>query len=181
MSTPPERMRITMGLPTLFPRGRETELSWYRKLDEGPWDGLATYDRLLYPHSWSVIPQLAAAAAVTERVRLWTDIVTVPVRNPVLFAKDLATIEVLSGGRVTLGVGIGAWDDDYLAVGAPLEKRRQRMARRWRRCAASGLRNLPWRATIRWGPRRPSPAASRSSPEWSDPKRWPGWRNGLPG
>lgn len=127
MSTPPERMRITMGLPTLFPRGRETELAWYRKIDEGPWDGLATYDRLLYPHSWSVIPQLAAAAAVTERVRLWTDIVTVPVRNPVLFAKDLATIDVLSGGRVTLGVGIGAWDDDYLAVGAPLEKKRQRM------------------------------------------------------
>lgn len=120
-------MQITMGLPTLFPRDRTTELAWYRKIDEGPWDGLATYDRLLYPHSWSVVPQLAAAAATTERVRLWTDILTVPVRNAVLLAKDLATIDVLSGGRLTLGIGIGAWEEDYLAVGAELDRKRQRM------------------------------------------------------
>ncbi|WP_082929239.1 LLM class flavin-dependent oxidoreductase [Mycobacterium sp. 852013-51886_SCH5428379] len=120
-------MRISMGLPTLFPHGRQTELSWYRKIDEGPWDGLVTYERLVYPDSWSVVPQLAAAAAVTERVRLWTDVVALPMRNPVLFAKDLATIDVLSDGRLTLGVGIGAWDEDYLAVGSPLERKRQRM------------------------------------------------------
>ncbi|OHT91140.1 LLM class flavin-dependent oxidoreductase [Mycobacterium syngnathidarum] len=120
-------MHITMGLPTLFPHGRETELLWYRKIDDGPWDGLATYERLLYPDSWSVVPQLAAAAAMTERVRLWTDVVALPMRNPVLFAKDLATIDVLSGGRLTLGVGIGAWDEDYLAVGAALDRKRQRM------------------------------------------------------
>jgi len=120
-------MHITMGLPTLFPHGRETELAWYRKIDEGPWDGLATYERLVYPDSWSVVPQLAAAAAMTERVRLWTDVVALPMRNPVLFAKDLATIDILANGRLTLGVGIGAWDEDYLAVGAALDRRRQRM------------------------------------------------------
>ncbi|OBB75873.1 hypothetical protein A5759_06395 [Mycobacterium sp. 852014-52144_SCH5372336] len=120
-------MKISMGLPTLFPHGRETELAWYRKIDEGPWYGLVTYERLVYPHSWSVVPQLAAAAAVTERVRLWTDVVALPLRNPVLFAKDLATVDVLSDGRLTLGVGIGAWDEDYLAVDSPLERKRQRM------------------------------------------------------
>ncbi|WP_333890492.1 LLM class flavin-dependent oxidoreductase [Mycolicibacterium gadium] len=120
-------MHITMGLPTLFPHGRETELAWYRKIDEGPWDGLATYERLVYPDSWSVVPQLAAAAAMTERVRLWTDVVALPMHNPILFAKDLATIDVLSGGRLTLGVGIGAWDEDYIAVGAALDRKRQRM------------------------------------------------------
>jgi alkanesulfonate monooxygenase SsuD/methylene tetrahydromethanopterin reductase-like flavin-dependent oxidoreductase (luciferase family) len=120
-------MHISMGLPSLFPHGRETELAWYRKIDDGPWDGLATYERLLYPDSWSVVPQLAAAAAMTERVRLWTDVVALPMRNPVLFAKDLATVDVLSGGRLTLGVGIGAWDEDYLAVGSALDRRRQRM------------------------------------------------------
>ena len=117
-------MHITTGLPTLFPHGRETELAWYRKIDEGPWDGLATYERLVYPDSWSVVPQLAAAAAMTERVRLWTDVVALPMRNPVLFAKDLATIDILANGRLTLGVGIGAWDEDYLAVGAALDRRR---------------------------------------------------------
>lgn len=120
-------MKISMGLPTLFPHDRETELTWYRKIDEGPWDGLVTYERILYPDSWAVVPQLAAAAAMTERVRLWTDIVTLPMRNPVQFAKDVATIDVLSGGRLTLGVGIGAWDEDYIAVGSTLERKRQRM------------------------------------------------------
>lgn len=121
------RMKISMGLPTLFPHDRETELSWYRKIDEGPWDGLVTYERVLYPDSWSVVPQLAAAAAMTERVRLWTDVITLPMRDPVLFAKDLATIDVLSGGRLMLGVGIGAWDEDYIAVGSTLDRKRQRM------------------------------------------------------
>ncbi|MED5811012.1 LLM class flavin-dependent oxidoreductase [Mycolicibacterium sp. 050232] len=116
-----------MGLPTHFSHGRETELAWYRKIDEGPWDSLATWDRVLSPVSWSVVPQLAAAAVMTERVRLWTDVVALPMRDPVLFAKDLATIDVLSCGRLTLGVGIGAWDEDYVAVGSPLQKKRQRM------------------------------------------------------
>ena len=120
-------MHITMGLPTLFPHGRDTELAWYRKIDEGPWDGLATYERVVYPDSWSVVPQLAAAAAMTERVRLWTDVVALPMRNPVMFAKDLATIDILSNGRLTLGVGIGAWDEDYLALGSALDRKRQRM------------------------------------------------------
>lgn len=130
-------MHISMGLPTLFPHRRETELAWYRKIDEGPWDGLVTYERVLYPDSWSVVPQLAAAAAVTERVRLWTDVVALPMRNPVLFAKDLATIDVLSGGRLTLGVGIGAWDEDYVAVGSAVDRKRQRMDK-----AVAAMRNV---------------------------------------
>jgi alkanesulfonate monooxygenase SsuD/methylene tetrahydromethanopterin reductase-like flavin-dependent oxidoreductase (luciferase family) len=120
-------MHITMGLPTFVPHGREAELTWYRKIDEGPWHGLATWDRLLYPCGWSVVPQLAAAAAMTERVRLWTDVIALPWREPISFAKDLATIDVLSGGRLTLGVGIGAWDEDYIAAGSDLDRKRQRM------------------------------------------------------
>nr|ABP45706.1 Coenzyme F420-dependent N5 N10-methylene tetrahydromethanopterin reductase and related flavin-dependent oxidoreductases-like protein [Mycolicibacterium gilvum PYR-GCK] len=64
---------------------------------------------------------------MTERVRPWTDVVTLPMRNPVMFAKDMATIDVLSGGRLTLGVGIGAWDEDYVAAGSPTDRKRQRM------------------------------------------------------
>jgi alkanesulfonate monooxygenase SsuD/methylene tetrahydromethanopterin reductase-like flavin-dependent oxidoreductase (luciferase family) len=120
-------MNIAMGLPTFLTHGRDVELSWYRKIDEGPWDGLATWDRLLYPCGWSVVAQLAAAAASTERVRLWTDVVALPTRDPVLFAKDLATIDVLSNGRLTLGVGIGAWDEDYVVLGQDTARKRQRM------------------------------------------------------
>lgn len=120
-------MHLTMGLPTFVPHGREEQLAWYRRIDEGPWDGLATSEHLLHPWSWAVVPELAAAAAMTERVRLWTDVVALPTRNAVTFAKDVATIDVLSGGRVTLGVGIGGWDEDYLAVGADVRGKRLQM------------------------------------------------------
>jgi alkanesulfonate monooxygenase SsuD/methylene tetrahydromethanopterin reductase-like flavin-dependent oxidoreductase (luciferase family) len=119
-------MDVAIGLPTQLAHGREQELSWYRKIDEGPWSALATFDRFVFP-GWALMVQLSAAAAMTERVRLWTDIATLPARNPVLFAKELATVDVLSNGRLTVAVGIGAHDDDYLAVGADLAERRQRM------------------------------------------------------
>jgi alkanesulfonate monooxygenase SsuD/methylene tetrahydromethanopterin reductase-like flavin-dependent oxidoreductase (luciferase family) len=120
-------MNISMGLPSFLAHGRDEELSWYRKIDEGPWHGLATSDLIANPHSWALSVQLAAAAAMTERVRLWTAITALPMRNAVLFAKELATVDILSGGRLTLGVGIGSQDEDYLAVGSDLAQRRQRM------------------------------------------------------
>ena len=115
-----------MGLPSFIPHGRKEELLWYRKIDEGPWDGLAICDRLVYG-SWALTVQLAAAAAVTERVKLWTAIATLPTRNAVLFAKEMATVDQLSAGRLTLGVGIGGQHEDYAATGAETSFRRRQM------------------------------------------------------
>jgi alkanesulfonate monooxygenase SsuD/methylene tetrahydromethanopterin reductase-like flavin-dependent oxidoreductase (luciferase family) len=115
-------MDISMGLPTLLPHGRDDEVAWYRGIDEGPWRSLSTADRLTFP-SWALTVQLAAAAAVTERVRLRTDVAVLPLRNAVAFAKELATIDVLSGGRVTIGVGIGGYAEDFRAVGSARSQR----------------------------------------------------------
>jgi alkanesulfonate monooxygenase SsuD/methylene tetrahydromethanopterin reductase-like flavin-dependent oxidoreductase (luciferase family) len=120
-------MHINMGLPTFIPHGRKVELEWHRRIDEGPWDGLAISDTLIHEHGWALPIQLAAAAATTERVRLWTVIAVLPLRNAVLFAKEMATIDVLSGGRLTLGVGIGGRAEDYRLAGVESSNRWQRL------------------------------------------------------
>jgi alkanesulfonate monooxygenase SsuD/methylene tetrahydromethanopterin reductase-like flavin-dependent oxidoreductase (luciferase family) len=69
---------------------------------------------------------LAAAAAVTERIRLATDILIAPLRaNSALLAKQAATIDNLSGGRLTLGLAVGGREDDYSASGVDFHQRGQ--------------------------------------------------------
>jgi probable F420-dependent oxidoreductase len=66
---------------------------------------------------------LAFVAACTETVRLATGVVVVPLHPPVVLAKRVATLDALSGGRVTLGVGLGWQIEEYRAVGVPYEER----------------------------------------------------------
>lgn len=80
---------------------------------------------------------LAAAAARTERIRLGTGIALVAQHDPITLAKELATLDLLSGGRATLGIGIGWLKDEFDALGIPFE---DRAARTEEACAA--LRTL---------------------------------------
>jgi alkanesulfonate monooxygenase SsuD/methylene tetrahydromethanopterin reductase-like flavin-dependent oxidoreductase (luciferase family) len=66
---------------------------------------------------------LAAVAGVTQRIRLITTVLLAPLRNPALLAKQAASLDALSGGRLTLGLGIGSREDDYLAASVPFKKR----------------------------------------------------------
>jgi alkanesulfonate monooxygenase SsuD/methylene tetrahydromethanopterin reductase-like flavin-dependent oxidoreductase (luciferase family) len=119
-------MDVAMTLPTMLPHGRDEVLAWCRGVDEGPWSSLAVPERVTYTsHSWTV--QLAAAAALTERVRLWTTVVVLPAHPAVQVAKDLASVDRLSNGRLTVGVGVGGREHDYRAVGASFARRWQRM------------------------------------------------------
>ena len=115
-----------MTLPTMLPHGRAELLAWCASVDAGPWASLAVPERVTYT-SHALVPQLAAAAALTERVRLWTTIVILPAHSPVQVAKDMASVDQLSGGRLTVGVGVGGREADYQALGAPFTKRWQRM------------------------------------------------------
>jgi probable F420-dependent oxidoreductase len=69
---------------------------------------------------------LTYAAAVTSRIRLATGICLVPERNPVFLAKEVATLDRLSGGRVALGIGIGWSAEEFSAAGVPFEHRAKR-------------------------------------------------------
>lgn len=119
-------MDIAMTLPTMLPHGRDEVLRWCRGIDEGPWSSLAVPERITYT-SHSMTVQLAAAAALTERVRLWSTIVILPSHSAVRMAKDLASVDRLSAGRLTVGVGVGGREQDYRAVGASFARRWQRM------------------------------------------------------
>ena len=115
-----------MTLPTMLPHSRAQTLAWCREVDAGPWYGLAVPERVTYTsHDWTV--ELGAAAALTERVRLYTTIVILPAHDEVAVAKQLASIDVLSGGRLTVGVGVGGREHDYRAIGGPFGRRWQRM------------------------------------------------------
>jgi probable F420-dependent oxidoreductase len=72
------------------------------------------------------IVTLALMAAETERVRLATGIVILPQRNPVVLAKQVASLDVLSGGRLVLGIGVGYLEPEMRAVGVPMEGRGSR-------------------------------------------------------
>ena len=71
---------------------------------------------------------LTFAAAVTSRITVGTGVLLLPEHNPVLAAKQAATLDVLSGGRLTLGVGIGWSAEEFAALGVPFAQRGQRTA-----------------------------------------------------
>jgi len=117
-------MQIGLNIPVMVPGlDRATILEWARRIDRGPFSSLCAGERINFPNP-EILVTLAAAAAVTERVRIFPTVVVVPLHPPVLLAKRIATLDVLSAGRVVLGVGVGARRDDYVAAGAVFDNRK---------------------------------------------------------
>ena len=109
-------MKIGIGLPNVVPgTPGDVLVRWAQRAEERGFSSLATIDRIAYPSYESLIA-LAAAAAVTERVGLYTNVLLGPTRNPILLAKEAASVDQLAGGRLTLGLGVGAREDDFEAV-----------------------------------------------------------------
>jgi alkanesulfonate monooxygenase SsuD/methylene tetrahydromethanopterin reductase-like flavin-dependent oxidoreductase (luciferase family) len=115
---------VGIGLPNAV-RGvdRAGIVDWAQRAEAAGFSALGTIDRIVYPNYESLIA-LAAAAAVTERIRLVTDILIAPLRtNHALLAKQAATIDNLSGGRLVLGLAPGGRDDDYTVSGVDFHRR----------------------------------------------------------
>ena len=119
-------MDIAIGLPATIPGTRGSlVLDWAKRADSSPFSSLGILDRLVYPNYEPLIT-LAAAAALTSRVRLMTTVLIAPLRGAGVLAKQAATIDALSGGRLTLGLGVGAREDDFRAAPAPFHDRGRR-------------------------------------------------------
>lgn len=119
-------MQIGIGLPATIPGASGSLiLDWSRRAEARGFSSLGAIDRLVYPN-YEPLVTLAAAAAVTQKIRLVTTVLIAPLRDTALLAKQAASLGNLSGGRLTLGLGVGGREDDYRAAGIPFKSRGHR-------------------------------------------------------
>jgi alkanesulfonate monooxygenase SsuD/methylene tetrahydromethanopterin reductase-like flavin-dependent oxidoreductase (luciferase family) len=107
-----------MTLPVMEPNlDAATLKSWAHVIDGGPFSSLCWGERMAFDNPDS-LTLLGALSAWTDRVRLVTTVIVPQLHDPVMLAKSLATGDMLSGGRLTVGIGVGGRHEDYRAVGA---------------------------------------------------------------
>ncbi|MEV6848444.1 LLM class flavin-dependent oxidoreductase [Actinoplanes sp. NPDC051411] len=121
-------MEVGIGIPNTVPGVSGNELvSWAAEAEQAGFSTLATLDRLVYDN-YESLTVLAAAAAVTSRVKLMTGILIAPLHtNAALLAKQVATVDRLSDGRLALGLAVGSRPDDFAASGTPHAGRGSRL------------------------------------------------------
>jgi alkanesulfonate monooxygenase SsuD/methylene tetrahydromethanopterin reductase-like flavin-dependent oxidoreductase (luciferase family) len=116
-------MQIGIGLPANIPGAQGQQIiEWAKKADVGSFSSLALIDRLVYDN-YDPLIALAAAAGATQRIRFTTSILLAPLHSAALLAKQAASLDALSGGRLTLGLGVGIREDDFQAAAAPFHTR----------------------------------------------------------
>jgi alkanesulfonate monooxygenase SsuD/methylene tetrahydromethanopterin reductase-like flavin-dependent oxidoreductase (luciferase family) len=115
-------MEIGIGLPNTLKVPGPTMVEWARRAEQRGFASLATIDRIVYP-SYDSLASLAVAAGATTRIKLLTDILLTPLYPPAWLAKATASLDAMSGGRLTLGLGVGGRPDDFAAMDRPFERR----------------------------------------------------------
>ncbi|MPY93036.1 MAG: TIGR03619 family F420-dependent LLM class oxidoreductase [Acidimicrobiia bacterium] len=136
-------MKLAVEFPSVaFREGPAKVVEMAKAIEEIGYDELAVFDHVvmgyptetraapLYPPQMPILEALvtlAFAAAVTDRVGLSTEVLVLPQRQPVLVAKQVSTLDGLSGGRVRLGVGVGWQEAEYEALGEDFGNRGTRM------------------------------------------------------
>lgn len=149
-------MRIGIGLPAAVPGVEATTIGpWAAEAERVGFDSVGVIDRLVYDNL-EPLTVLAAAAASTNRVELITTVLNAGWRgNAVLLGKQIASVEALSGGRLTVGIGLGGWPEDFAASDVPTSGRGARLD-----ATIATMRDV-WAGAIegQGGPPRPLPAS----------------------
>jgi alkanesulfonate monooxygenase SsuD/methylene tetrahydromethanopterin reductase-like flavin-dependent oxidoreductase (luciferase family) len=118
-------MRLGIGLPDIPGVSGETLIDWISRVDESPFETLAVVDEIV-SDSYEGTIMLATAAAITRHTTLMSTVIAGPLRNTALLAKQAASIDALSGGRLSLGLGVGDLVEDFAAVGVEMRGRGER-------------------------------------------------------
>jgi alkanesulfonate monooxygenase SsuD/methylene tetrahydromethanopterin reductase-like flavin-dependent oxidoreductase (luciferase family) len=119
-------MDIGIGIPNSVRGTTGPELlEWARRAEAAGFSSLGTIGRVAYP-SYEELTVFAAAGAVTERIGFISNILLAPTRDTAELAKQAATVHQLTGGRLTLGLGVGGREDDYRLTGRDFAARGQR-------------------------------------------------------
>ena len=120
-------MEIGVALPTMArDYTRRTTVTWSQGIDAGPFSSVSCGERISF-HNQEMIVTNSAAAALTERVRVFVNIAVGPLHSAGMLAKQMATLDVLGEGRLTVGLGVGGRAHDYRSAGSSFERRHQRL------------------------------------------------------
>jgi alkanesulfonate monooxygenase SsuD/methylene tetrahydromethanopterin reductase-like flavin-dependent oxidoreductase (luciferase family) len=145
-------MKIGLCFPYTQPSmDRATMLEWFRRVEEGPFSGLSCGERIIGT-SVDMGTTLAAAAAVTERIRIVPTLYVLPMHPAVWVAKHAATLDLISGGRVTITVGVGGRPHDYRCMEREPVRTHQRMDEQVAQIRAIWRGELPFEGTEAVGP-----------------------------
>jgi len=109
-------MKIGLCFPyTQDSLNRDVTLEWFKRVDEGPFSTLSCGERMIGP-SVDMMALMGAAAAATSRVRIVPTLYVLPMHPAIKVAKHAATLDMISGGRTTITVGIGGRVHDYMCM-----------------------------------------------------------------
>lgn len=135
---------------------REVMLEWFRRVDEGPFSTISCGERMV-GSSVDMMATLAAAAAITERVRIVPTLYVLPMHPAIKVAKHAATLDLISGGRTTIAVGVGGRVHDYMCMEKEPLRRHARMDEQVAQIRRIWAGEIPFEGAEPVGPRLVQP------------------------
>lgn len=125
-------MDVGIGIPNSIPGTSGADLlEWARRAERAGFSSLASIGAVSYP-SYEALTVFAAAGAVTERIRFVTNVLIAPTRSAAELAKQAATVDQITNGRLTLGLGVGWREADYEVTGRSFDDRGARFEQQLR-------------------------------------------------